>query len=74
MADNVLKPILLGRGVDVPMPIILLGALGGMATSGIIGLFIGAILLAVGYQIFMEWVAEPVSDQQDAHSEPASEQ
>lgn len=58
MADNVLKPLLLGRGVDAPMPIILLGALGGMVTSGIIGLFVGAVLLAVGYQIFMEWVAE----------------
>lgn len=56
LADNVLKPILLGRGVDAPMPVILLGALGGMVTAGIIGLFIGAVLLAVGYQIFMEWV------------------
>jgi len=58
MADNVLKPLLLGRGVEAPMPIILLGALGGMVTGGIIGLFVGAVLLAVGYQIFMEWVAE----------------
>jgi predicted PurR-regulated permease PerM len=56
MADNVLKPILLGRGVDAPMPIILLGALGGMVSSGIIGMFVGAVLLAVGYQVFMEWV------------------
>ncbi len=40
------------------MPVILLGALGGMISSGIIGLFIGAGLLAVGYQIFMEWVAQ----------------
>ena len=57
MADNVLKPLLLGRGVDAPMPVILLGALGGMATAGIIGLFVGATLLALGYQIFMAWVA-----------------
>lgn len=56
LADNVLKPILLGRGVDAPMPVILLGALGGMISAGIIGLFIGAVVLAVGYQIFMEWV------------------
>lgn len=56
MADNVLKPLLLGRGVDVPMPVILLGALGGMASDGIIGLFVGAVLLAVGYRIFMDWV------------------
>ena len=57
MADNVLKPLMLGRGVDAPMPVILLGALGGMATGGILGLFVGATLLALGYQIFMAWVA-----------------
>jgi len=58
LADNVLKPMLLGRGVDAPMPVILLGALGGMVTGGIIGLFVGAVLLAVGYELFMEWVGE----------------
>ena len=57
LADNVLKPLMLGRGVDAPMPVILLGALGGMAASGILGMFVGATLLALGYQIFMGWVA-----------------
>ena len=57
MVDNVLKPLLLGRGVDAPMPVILLGALGGMAAAGILGMFVGATLLALGYQIFMWWVA-----------------
>ena len=57
MADNVLKPLMLGRGVDAPMPVILLGALGGMATAGILGMFVGATLLALGYQLFMGWVA-----------------
>ena len=56
MADNVLKPLLLGRGVDAPMLVILIGALGGMVTGGIIGLFVGGVLLAVSYQLFMEWV------------------
>ena len=56
IADNFLKPLMLGRGVDAPMPVILLGALGGMATAGILGLFVGAVLLALGYQIFMNWV------------------
>lgn len=60
-ADNVLKPMLLGRGVNVPMPVVLLGALGGMVGAGIIGLFIGAVVLSLGYELFMEWVAmEPV--------------
>ena len=56
MSDNILKPLLLGRGVDAPMPVILLGVLGGMATGGILGMFVGATLLALGYQIFMGWV------------------
>ncbi len=56
-ADNVLKPLLLGRGVDAPMPVILLGALGGMVSAGILGMFVGAVLLALGYQLFMSWVA-----------------
>ena len=57
LADNVLKPLLLGRGVDAPMPVILLGAIGGMATAGIRGLFVGAVLLALGHQLLMGWVA-----------------
>lgn len=61
LADNVLKPLLLGRGVDVPMPVVLIGALGGMVTSGIIGLFIGPVILAIGYELFWEWVrAKPL--------------
>jgi predicted PurR-regulated permease PerM len=56
LADNILKPMLLGRGVEAPMPIILIGALGGMVVAGMVGLFIGAVVLAVGYQIFMDWV------------------
>jgi predicted PurR-regulated permease PerM len=56
IADNFLKPLMLGRGVDAPMPVILLGALGGMAAAGILGLFVGAVVLALGYQIFMNWV------------------
>ena len=57
ISDNVLKPLMLGRGVDVPMPVILFGALGGMATGGIQGMFVGATALALGYNIFMNWVA-----------------
>jgi len=55
-SDAVLKPLLLGRGVDVPMLVILLGAIGGMMTSGIVGLFIGAVILALGYSLFRVWV------------------
>jgi predicted PurR-regulated permease PerM len=57
MVDNVLKPLMLGHGVEAPMPVVLLGALGGMAGAGILGMFVGATALVLGYQIFMGWVA-----------------
>jgi predicted PurR-regulated permease PerM len=58
LSDNVLKPILLGRGVDVPMLVIFVGAIGGFILGGIIGLFVGAVLLAVGYTLFNAWVED----------------
>ena len=57
-SDGLLKPLFLGRGVDVPMLVILLGAIGGMITAGIIGLFIGAVILALGYELFRFWLDE----------------
>jgi predicted PurR-regulated permease PerM len=66
-SDAILKPLFLGRGVDVPMLVILLGAIGGMITSGIIGLFVGAIILALGYKLFGAWVAwgDPVDEESE---------
>ena len=67
-SDAFLKPLLLGRGVDVPMLVILIGAIGGAVSQGIIGLFIGAVVLALGYKLVTAWMApdqtEPEIDQQ----------
>ena len=54
--DNILKPLLMGRGIDLPMLVIFIGAIGGMAYSGIIGLFVGAVILALGYKLFLSWL------------------
>ena len=54
--DNVLKPLLLGRGVAVPMAVVFLGAIGGFIAMGIIGLFVGAIVLSVGYKLLLAWL------------------
>jgi len=62
MSDAFLKPIFLGRGMDIPMIVILLGAIGGMLLSGIIGLFVGAVALALGYQLVMDWLAHSQSE------------
>jgi len=56
--DNVLKPILLGRKAPVPMMVIFLGSIGGFLSSGIIGLFIGAVVLSLGYKLFLAWLRE----------------
>jgi predicted PurR-regulated permease PerM len=56
LMDNVLKPILLGRGSKVPMLVIFLGVLGGFVVMNLIGLFVGAIVLSVGYKLFMVWL------------------
>ncbi|MEZ5502919.1 MAG: AI-2E family transporter [Halioglobus sp.] len=55
-SDNILKPLLMGRGLDIPMPVILIGAIGGMIMSGIIGLFIGAVVLSIWYKLFGLWL------------------
>ena len=54
--DNVLKPILLGRGAPVPMLVIFLGAIGGFISFGTIGLFVGAVVLSLGYNLFLLWL------------------
>lgn len=62
-SDNILKPLLLGRGVEVPMLVIFLGAIGGFILEGIIGLFAGAVVLAVGFTLFRAWLEEAPESQ-----------
>jgi len=56
--NDVLKPIVMGRGVDIPMLVILIGAIGGMMLMGLIGLFIGSVILALTYKLFDVWISE----------------
>ena len=56
LADNILKPMLLGKGLKTPMIVILIGAIGGLLLHGIVGLFVGPVVLAVMYQLYMYWV------------------
>ena len=58
ISDAFLKPLLIGRGVDIPMLVIFLGAIGGFITSGVIGLFVGAIVFSTGYKVFLIWLKE----------------
>lgn len=61
--DGILKPILMARGLDTPMLVVLLGAIGGMMLAGIIGLFVGAVVLSITYTLFMAWVGEKTDDE-----------
>jgi len=72
ISDNILKPILLGRGAPVPMLVVFLGSIGGFIASGFLGLFLGAVILSLGYKLFQTWLdreegnekTEVVSDEQ----------
>ncbi len=56
LSDNILKPILLGKGAPVPMLVIFIGVIGGFVLSGFIGLFTGAIVMSLGYKLFVGWI------------------
>lgn len=62
-SDNILKPILLGKGAQVPMLVIFLGVLGGFFLSGFIGLFTGAIMLSIGYKLFLVWMHDQMEEE-----------
>jgi predicted PurR-regulated permease PerM len=59
ISDNILKPILLGKGAPVPMLVIFLGVIGGFMFSGFIGLFTGAIVVSLAYTMFSGWINDP---------------
>jgi len=58
LSDNILKPILMGKGSPVPTLVVFLGSIGGFIASGFMGLFLGAIVLSLGYKLFLAWVDE----------------
>ena len=59
ISDNIIKPILLGKGAPVPMLVIFIGVVGGFIFSGFIGLFTGAIVMSIGYKLFIGWINSP---------------
>jgi predicted PurR-regulated permease PerM len=74
LLDNVLKPLLMGRGIDAPILVIFIGAIGGFLSMGIIGLFVGAVVLVLGYQLFQAWLEEDATSAQRAGVETSTAQ
>ena len=70
-SDAILKPVLLSRGSHIPMLVILLGALGGMAMSGIVGLFVGAVILSLSYELMMAWLGLEEKNQEETEKKTA---
>jgi predicted PurR-regulated permease PerM len=56
--DNILRPILMTKGADVPMLLMFSGVMGGLLAFGLIGIFIGPVVLAIGYALLGAWIAE----------------
>ena len=56
--DNVLRPILIKRGADLPLLLVFAGVIGGLFAFGLIGLFVGPVVLAVTYTLLVEWVGQ----------------
>jgi predicted PurR-regulated permease PerM len=72
LSDNILRPLLLGRGLEVPMPLILIGVIGGMLVDGLLGLFVGPVLLAVSYVLLLEWLRQHPIDRRPQDPGPAA--
>jgi len=74
ISDSFLKPMFLGRGMEIPMLVILIGAIGGAMLSGIIGLFVGAVILALGYEILVAWMkTDELNNPRQPQADPAGE-
>jgi predicted PurR-regulated permease PerM len=69
--DNVLRPLLIKRGADLPLLLILAGVIGGLIAFGLVGIFVGPVLLAVAYKLLGDWIAE-VDLPPEASAEPAA--
>jgi predicted PurR-regulated permease PerM len=71
--DNVVKPVLIKKGADLPLPLIFAGVIGGMISMGIMGIFLGPVILAVTYNLLKDWVEDRPEREVDADSGAASQ-
>ena len=68
--DNVVRPMLIKRGADLPLLLIFAGVIGGLIAFGVIGLFIGPVVLAVAYTLLMDWMSENEGARQNRPAGP----
>jgi predicted PurR-regulated permease PerM len=58
LIDNIMRPLVMGRGLATPMPVVFAGLIGGVVTYGLIGIFIGPIVLAVAWGLLVAWISD----------------
>jgi predicted PurR-regulated permease PerM len=73
LLDNVLKPLIFGRGVQVPTLVVFLGSIGGFISEGIIGLFVGPVVLVLGYTLFRAWIEEASPASEEGEAAPSAQ-
>jgi predicted PurR-regulated permease PerM len=61
-ADNIIRPMLMTRGMSMPLTLVFLGVIGGLIAYGLIGVFLGPILVVVAFTLLLAWLAEPRVD------------
>ncbi len=66
LLDNVLRPIIMAHGLKTPMIVILIGVIGGILTHGVIGVFLGPVVLAIAFELMMAWGSEAEAHNADA--------
>ena len=71
LLDNILRPLVMSKGLSTPMPVILVGVLGGTLAHGMIGLFVGPIVLSIAWQLLALWFRDE-SLTQDLLAQPAN--
>jgi predicted PurR-regulated permease PerM len=65
--DSVVRPLLIRRGAHLPLLLLLAGVIGGLIAFGLVGIFLGPVVLAVAYTLLLSWMSEPtISDDQIA--------
>ena len=64
LMDNFLRPVLIRRGADLPLLLIFAGVVGGLVAFGVVGIFVGPVVLAVTYRLLDDWVADPAAQEQ----------
>ena len=71
LADNIMRPLFMSRGLATPMLVIFIGVLGGMLAHGIVGLFVGPVILAVGWELLRAWIRDEATSSSPKGPAPA---